>query len=386
MDVRIALIGYKFMGKAHSHAYHDLPMFFPDLAKPVKQLLCGRTPGDLEVARDRFGWLGTQTDWRAAVMDPDVDAVDISVPSDAHKEIALTALRAGKHVFCEKPLALTLTDAREMLDVARRAGVVHMVGFNYRFAPAVRLAKSLIESGRLGTIYHIRAVFLQDWIVNPDFPLVWRLDRNVAGSGSLGDLGAHIIDLARYLVGEIAEVSGLSETFVKVRPAPAFMTGLSASVSEGAPMQPVTVDDATLFLARFAGGAVGSFEATRFALGHRCTNAFEINGSLGSVRFDFERMNELDVYLETDAPDVRGFRRVLATDPPHAYSEVWWPAGHTIGYEHTVVHEMAEWMDAIATKRDAVPSFADGVQCQAVMEAVELACRSRSWESVPLLI
>lgn len=386
MDVRVALIGYKFMGKAHSHAYHDLPMFFPGLSRPVKQILCGRTPTDLELARDQFGWLETETDWQRAVTRPDIDAVDISVPSDAHKEIALTALRAGKHVFCEKPLALTLADAREMLDLARLAGVVHMVGFNYRFAPAVRLAKSLIESDRLGTIYHIRAVFLQDWIVNPEFPLVWRLDRSVAGSGSLGDLGAHIIDLARYLVGEFTEVSGLSETFVKERPAPASMTGLSASVSQGGPMQPVTVDDATLFLARFSGGAIGSFEATRFALGHRCTNAFEINGSLGSVRFDFERMNELDVYLESDAPDVRGFRRVLATDAAHAYSEVWWPAGHTIGYEHTVVHEMAEWMEAISNKRGAVPSFADGVQCQAVMEAVERACLSRTWESVPFLI
>jgi len=382
MSIRVGLVGYKFMGKAHSHAYHDIPLFFPHLEPPVKQVLCGRSPDSLEEARARFGWQEAVTDWRELIARDDIDAIDISVPSNAHKEIALAAAAAGKHLFCEKPLALTLTDAQEMLAVARAHGITHMVGFNYRFAPAVMLAKSIIESGRLGKIYHMRAVFLQDWIVDPSFPLVWRLDRSVAGSGSLGDLGAHIIDLARYLVGEFQEVSGMSETFVKQRPAPTSMTGLSATKGEGGPLQDVTVDDATLFLARFANGALGSFEATRFALGHRCTNAFEINGSLGSVRFDFERMNELEVYFESDAEDVRGFRRVIATDPAHAYSDIWWPAGHTIGYEHTVVHCIAQWLEAIRDKRAAVPVVEDGVQCQAILEAVEQSIAQKTWVTV----
>lgn len=381
-DIRMAMIGYKFMGKAHSHAYHDMPLFFPQLPRPVKQVICGRTPGDLEQARQRFGWQEAVTDWQAVVKRDDLHAIDISVPSDVHKDIALAAAAHGKHIFCEKPLALTLKDAKAMWQAARNAGIVHMVGFNYRFAPAVRLAKSLIDSGRLGRIYHMRAVFLQDWIVDPQFPHVWRLDKSVAGSGSLGDLGAHTIDLARYLVGEFQEVVGMEETFVKQRPMSASMTGLSAKADATAPMRDVTVDDATIFLARFAGGALGSFEATRFALGHRCTHAFEINGSRGSVRFDFERMNELEVYLESDDEDVRGFRRVLATDPPHAYSDVWWPAGHTIGYEHTVVHAVAEFLEAIRDGRQAVPDFGDGVMCQAVLEAVERSIATRSWVAV----
>jgi predicted dehydrogenase len=282
-------------------------------------------------------------------------------------------------LFCEKPLALTLEDAREMLHEAEKAGVKHMVGFNYRFAPAVQLAKKLVEEGRLGSIYHFRAWFLQDWIVDPDFPLVWRLQKEVAGSGSHGDLGAHLIDLAHFLVGDIDEVIGMSETFIKERPLPTSMTGLSAKGSKDAPRGEVTVDDATLFLARFANGALGSFEATRFAPGHRCTNSFEINGSLGSVKFDFERMNELEVYFTSDAEDVQGFRRVLATDPAHAYSEAWWPPGHTIGYEHTFIHETVELMKAMQEDRQPNPDFRDGVKCQEVLEAVDRSIEGRRW-------
>ncbi|MCY0875093.1 MAG: Gfo/Idh/MocA family oxidoreductase [Firmicutes bacterium] len=381
-DIRMAMIGYKFMGKAHSHAYHDMSMFFPHLPTPIKQVICGRTTGELEEARRRYGWQEAQTDWQEVVARADIDAIDISVPSNVHRDIALAAAAQGKHIFCEKPLALTLEDSKAMWQAAQTAGIVHMVGFNYRFAPAVRLAKSIIESGRLGRIYHMRAVFLQDWIVDPQFPHVWRLDKSVAGSGSLGDLGAHTIDLARYLVGEFKEVIGVEETFVKQRPMSESMTGLSAKAGSDAPMKEVTVDDATIFLARFQGGALGSFEATRFALGHRSTHAFEINGSKGSVRFDFERLNELEVYFESDDDDVRGFRRVLATDPAHAYSDVWWPAGHTIGYEHTVVHAVAEFLEAIRDGRQAVPDFGDGVMCQAVLEAVERSCDTRSWVHV----
>jgi predicted dehydrogenase len=377
--INVGMVGYKFMGKAHSHAYRDLPMFFPQAAKPVMKLICGRDESGVAQAAEQFGWEGYVTDWRRLLDRDDIDLIDINAPSDAHKEIAIAAAKAGKHLFCEKPLALTLADAREMLQAAEAAGVKHMIGFNYRFAPAVQLAKKLVQEGRLGQIYHFRAWFLQDWIVDPDFPLVWRLRKEVAGSGSHGDLGAHLIDLARFLVGDISEVIGMSETFIKERPLPASMTGLSAKGSKDAPRGAVTVDDATLFLARFANGALGSFEATRFAPGHRCTNSFEINGSKGSVKFDFERMNELQVYFTDDASDVQGFRRVLATDPAHAYMEAWWPPGHTIGYEHTFVHEVLELVNALEEERQPVPNFVDGVKCQEVLEAVDLSIAERRW-------
>lgn len=376
---RIGMIGYKFMGKAHSNAYKSLPMFFPQALKPEMAVLCGRNAEDLKQAAEQLGWQEQVTDWRELIAREDIDLVDINAPSDVHKEIALAAAKAGKHLFCEKPLALSLADSREMLEAAEAAGVAHMVGFNYRFSPAVRLAKKLIDSGRLGRIYHFRAWFLQDWILDPEFPLVWRLQKEIAGSGSLGDLGAHLIDLAHFLVGDIGEVTGLSETFIKERPLAAEMTGLSAKGSADGPRGEVTVDDATLFLARFANGAIGSFEATRFAAGHRSTNAFEINGSLGSVRFDFERMNELEVYLTSDDEDVQGFRRVLATDPAHEYAAAWWPPGHTIGFEHTFIHEVLELMNAIEEGRQPEPNFRDGVKCQAVLEAVERSVAERRW-------
>jgi predicted dehydrogenase len=381
-DIRVGMIGYKFMGKAHSHAYRDLPMFFPETLKPVMKAVCGRDEKGVSAAAKQFGWESYVTDWRELVKRDDIDLIDINAPSDAHKEIALAAAAAGKHLFCEKPLALTLADSREMLEAAEKAGVKHMVGFNYRFAPAVQLAKKLVEEGRLGRIYHFRAWFLQDWIVDPTFPLVWRLQKEVAGSGSHGDLGAHLIDLAHFLVGDMTEVIGMSETFVKERPLPASMTGLSAQGSKDGPMGQVTVDDATLFMSRFANGALGSFEATRFASGHRCTNSFEINGSKGSVKFDFERMNELQVYFTDDAEDVQGFRRVLATDPAHAYAQAWWPPGHTIGYEHTFIHEVVELMEAFRENRQPVPNFVDGVKCQAVLEAVERSVEERRWVSI----
>ncbi|MFC4809925.1 Gfo/Idh/MocA family protein [Paenibacillus sp. GCM10023250] len=385
-EVRIGMIGYKFMGKAHSHAYRDLPMFFPDAPAPVMNAICGRDEAGVREAAKRYGWAHAVTDWRELVARPDIDVVDINAPSDAHKEIAVAAAKAGKHLLCEKPLALSLADAREMLAAAEAAGVKHMAGFNYRFAPAVRLAKKLIDEGRIGRIHHFRAVFLQDWLVDPGFPLVWRLKKEVAGSGSHGDLNAHLIDLARYLVGEIDEVAGMNETFVRRRPIAESMSGLHAQGSADGPAGEVTVDDATLFLARFAGGALGSFEATRFAAGHRCTNGFEINGSAGSVRFDFERMNELEVYFAGDAADVQGFRRVLATDPAHAYMEAWWPPGHTIGFEHTFVHEALELMEAIRDDRQPEPNFRDGIRCQEVLEAVDISIAERRWVAISELM
>ncbi len=381
-QINVGMVGYKFMGKAHSQAYKEAPMFFPDAPQPVMKAICGRDQAGVEQAARQFGWEGAVTDWRELISRDDIDVIDINAPSNVHKEIALEAARAGKHIFCEKPLALTLADSREMLKAAEDAGVKHMVGFNYRFAPAVMLAKKLVEEGRLGRIYHFRAWFLQDWIVDPNFPLVWRLDKTVAGSGSHGDLGAHLIDLSHYLIGDMTEVIGMSETFVKERPLAASMTGLSAKGSADAPKGEVTVDDATLFLSRFENGALGSFEATRYASGHRCTNSFEINGSKGSVKFDFERMNELQVYFTDDAEDVQGFRRVLATDPAHAYMDAWWPAGHTIGYGQTFTHEVVELMKAIEEDRQPVPNFVDGVKCQAVLEAVDRSIEERRWVSI----
>ncbi len=379
---RVGMVGYKFMGKAHSHAYRDLPMFFPEVAIPEMKLICGRNETAVSQAAKQFGWQNFCTDWKELINRADIDIVDINAPSDTHKEIALAAAQAGKHIFCEKPLALSLSDSREMLKAAEKAGITHMVGFNYRFAPAVILAKKLIDEGRLGRIFHFRGVFLQDWIVDPDFPLVWRLQKEIAGSGSHGDLGAHVIDLAHYLVGSMSEVIGMSETFIKERPQASSMTGLSAKGTKNAVMGKVDVDDATCFMAKFENGALGTIEATRFAPGHRCTNAFEINGSKGSVRFDFERMNELQVYFRDDAADVQGFRKVIATDPAHAYMDAWWPAGHTIGYEHTFIHEIVEFMNALTEKRQPIPNFNDGVKCQAVLEAVDRSVSEKRWVSL----
>jgi predicted dehydrogenase len=382
-QLRIGMVGYKFMGKAHSNAYRALPMFFPDAKiKPKMSVICGRNEDAVKQAAEQFGWAEVETDWRALIERDDIDLIDINAPSNVHKEIALAAAQAGKHIFCEKPLALTLADSREMLAAAEKAGIKHMIGFNYRFTPAIQLAKKLIESGRLGKIYHFRAWFLQDWIIDPTFPLVWRLQKEIAGSGSHGDLGAHLIDFAHYLVGDMEEVIGMSETFIRERPLASEMTGLSAKGSSEGPKGEVTVDDATVFMTRFVNGAMGVFEATRFAAGHRSTNSFEINGSKGSVKFDFERMNELEVYFTDDDEDVQGFRRVLATDPAHAYSEAWWPAGHTIGFEHTFTHEMLELMNAIDEDRLPSPNFNDGVKCQAVLEAVERSVEERRWVSI----
>lgn len=378
--VNVGMVGYKFMGKAHSQAYASLPMFFPDALKPRMKVICGRHEEGVSQAAAQLGWESHVTDWRDLMARDDIDLIDINTPSDTHKDIAVAAAEAGKHIFCEKPLALSLADAREMLQAAESAGVKHMIGFNYRFVPAVRLAKKLVDEGRLGRIHHFRAVFLQDWLVDPQHPLVWRLQKNIAGSGAHGDLNAHIVDLAHYLVGDIEEVIGMNETFIKERPVlPGDRERLAADTGEREQMGPVDVDDATLFLARFAGGAVGSFEATRFANGRRCMNSFEINGSKGSVRFDFERMNELEVYFTDDAEDVQGFRRVIATDPAHAYMNAWWPPGHGIGFAETFVHEVFELTESIREDRLPVPSFYDGVKCQEVLDAVDLSIAQRQW-------
>jgi predicted dehydrogenase len=378
--INVGLVGYKFMGKAHSNAYRQVAHFFPDVAlRPVLHTLCGRDAVAAQAAADLLGWANVETNWRTMLSGDAVGLVDISTPGDSHAPIAIAAAESGKHIFCEKPLANTLAEARQMRDAVERAGVVGMVNFNYRRVPAIQLAKRLIDDGRLGKIYHWRAVYLQDWIMDPSFPLVWRLQKDQAGSGAMGDLGAHIVDLARMLVGEIASVTGLTETFIKQRPLEAGTnSSLGATAGEG--MGEVTVDDAALFLARFASGAVGSFEVTRFAKGRANYNSFEINGSKGSVRFNLERMNELEVLLEDEQTDVAGFRNVLVSNGAvHPYWSAWWPAGHIIGWEHTFTHSVYDLLNGIAAGKSPAATFDDGVRCQAVLDAVERSAGSKTW-------
>lgn len=380
--LNVALIGYQFMGKAHSNAYRQVSRFFPELnIEPRLKLLCGRNEARVREAAERFGFEEIETDWKSAVSRPDIDIVDVSTPGNLHAPIAIEAARQGKIVLCEKPLANTLSEAREMVSAVNQNGVMHGVFFNYRKAPAVALAKRLIESGQLGDIYHFRGTYLQDWIVDPNFPLVWRLDKSVSGSGAHGDLNAHLIDLAQWLVGDIAETCAMMTTFIKQRPKLAEIDdrlGGSASQEKG----DVTVDDAACFLARFSNGAIGTFEATRFALGRKNYNRFEINGSKGSLAFNLERMNELEVYFESDAPGVKGFRTVQATEGDHPYVSAWWPAGHIIGYEHTFTHLIRDALEAIDRGEQPSPNFNDGLKCQAVLEAAQTSANERRWVTV----
>ncbi|HEY0805064.1 MAG TPA: Gfo/Idh/MocA family oxidoreductase [Pseudonocardiaceae bacterium] len=374
------MVGYAFMGAVHSQAWRTVGRFFDLPTEPVLAAVCGRHASEVRAAASRQGWASVETDWKVLVERDDIDVIDICTPGDSHAEIAIAALAAGKHVLCEKPLGNTVAEASAMADAAeraRRAGQRSMVAFNYRRVPALALARRLIESGRLGTIRHVRAQYLQDWISDPDFPLVWRLQKESAGSGALGDLGAHIVDLAQFLTGQrISGVSALLETFVTERPLAGTSSGLSASGN--AERGRVTVDDAALFTARFDGSAIGVFEATRFATGRKNAMRIEVNGSAGSIAFDFESMNELSFHDHTEDPDTAGFRRILATEPGHPYMDAWWPPGHLIGYEHTFVHEVKDFIQAIADGVDPAPSFADGLQVQRVLAAVEASATDRS--------
>jgi len=374
-QVRIGMVGYKFMGKAHSHAFRDIPFFFDTDVVPVLQAIAGRDEQGVRQAAEKMGWASYETDWRRLIERDDIDVIDIVTPNNTHAEIAIAAAKAGKHIICEKPLALTLEQSLEMLEAVKKAGVVHMICHNYRFAPAVQFAKKLIEQGRLGKIYHIRATFLQDWLMDPNFPLIWRLRKEVSGSGTHGDIGAHIIDLARFLVGEFSEVVGMMETFIKERPLGDMDINLKGRVEDGK-WGEVNVDDASAFLARFENGALGVFEATRFSRGNRAGNRFEINGERGSIRWDMENMNNLQVYLEDDEPGLQGFRTINCTEVEHPYAGAYWPAGHIIGYEHTFINLLVEMMNGISKGYSPAPNFEDGVRNQAVLEAVEQSVRT----------
>lgn len=379
--IRIGMVGYKFMGKAHSLAYRNLPFFFDLDAEPVMQAIAGRDEAGVKAAAEKLGWASYETDWRRLIERDDIDAIDIGTPNYMHAEIAIAAAKAGKHVICEKPLSMNVKESLQMLVAVKHAGVVHMMGHIYRFAPAIQYAHQLIRNGELGQIYHMRAVYLQDWIMDPSFPLVWRLRKDVAGSGANGDLAAHIIDLARFLVGEVKEVTGMMETFIKKRPVGEMTGGLEAETTSNR-FGEVDVDDAVAFLARFENGAMGTFEATRFAKGNRNGNRSEINGSKGSIRWDLENMNNLQVYLDSDEPGLQGFRTINCTESEHPYASAYWPAGHIIGYEHTLINLLSEFIQGISKGRSPAPNFEDGLRNQCVLEAVERSSATRQWVNI----
>jgi predicted dehydrogenase len=368
-EIGVGMLGYAFMGKAHTNALKKLPyMMYPPVAIPRLVGICGRTKDATETAAKRFGYQHAYTDWKEMLKNPDVQVFDNGGPNDAHAEPSIAAAQAGKHVFCEKPLARTALEARMMLDAVQKAGVKHMVAFNYRFVPAIVQAKQLIASGALGRIFHFRAVYLQEWIIDPNFPKIWRLDKKVAGSGALGDLGAHIIDLGRFLVGEPKSVMGMTRTFVEERPMP-----------DGRGRGKVDVDDAFVALLDFENGALGTVEASRFCQGRRNYNSIEINGENGTITFNLERFSELNVYWANEEPkETRGFHNVLIGEGYHPYMSNWWPSGHVIGWEHTFVHEFNHFFDCIVNNKPVAPwgaDFVDGyrnaVICDAVVESAQ---------------
>ena len=366
----VGMLGYAFMGKAHTNAYKTLDYIYtPPPAHPQLVAIAGRDRAHVEAAARRYGYEKAVTDWRDLVDDPEVQVFDNGAPNNLHAEPCIAAARAGKHIICEKPLARDAAEAKRMLKAAQAAGVVHMCAFNYRFVPALKLARDIITAGRLGRIYHFRAQYLQEWIMDPNFGMVWRLDASEAGSGALGDLGTHIIDLARFLVGEPASVNGVTATFIKER------------AGESGATQQVGVDDAFVAAVQFENGAIGTLEASRFARGRRNHQVIEINGEKGSIVFNVERLNELEVYLpeEEARQDAQGFRTVLVTEPTHPYVGAWWPQGHIIGWEHSFVHELKHFLDCVTTGRPVGPEgadFEDGYRASVVADAIVQSANS----------
>jgi len=367
-EIGIGMLGYAFMGKAHTNAYKTLPyMVYPPPALPRLVAIAGRNEEAVREAAHRYGYERYYTDWQQLLEDPRVQLFDNGGPNDLHAEPCIAAAQAGKHILCEKPLARTAQEARTMLEAVRQANVKHMVAFNYRFVPAIRQAYELIKSGALGQIYHFRAIYLQEWIADPNFPLVWRLRKGVAGSGALGDLGSHIIDLARFLIGEPSSVMALMKTFVKERPLP-----------DGSGMGEVGVDDAFEAIVEFENGAIGTLEASRFSPGRKNHQVLEINGSKGSISFNLERLNELEVFWTNGPKETQGFTNVLVTEAYHPFWSYWWPHGHIIGWEHTFVHEIAHLLDAIVHDRDVAPygaTFEDGYRNAVICDAIEQSSR-----------
>jgi predicted dehydrogenase len=368
----VAMIGYRFMGRAHSNAWRQAPCFFDLPADLRLKTICGRDQSATRKAARQLGWERSETDWRRVMEDPEIDIVDICTPNDSHCEMAVAAAAAGKGILCEKPLARNVREAETMVRAVRKAQVANMVCHNYRRVPAIVLAREMIDAGALGNrIFHFYARYAQDWIVDPKFPLVWRLRSGVAGSGALGDIFSHVTDLGRFLVGEFREVCATTETFVKQRP-----------LEKGRQRGKVTVDDAVTMIGRFANGALASVEATRFAPGRKNSILLEINGSDGSLVFDLEEMNKLRFFSRRDPADRQGFREIMVTEPSHPYMKHWWPPGHLIGYEHTFVHTIADFVRAMVTRKKIAPDFEDGLRTQRVLEAVEKSARTKRWVSL----
>ncbi len=402
--LRVGMIGYGFMGKAHSNAWRQAPHFFPLKAKLELHTICGRNSAAVQSARAQMGWQFAATDWREVVESPLIDVVDINTPNDSHAEMAITAARAGKHVLCEKPLAMDVKQAEAMLAAAQKAKIAHMVCHNYRRVPAIALARKMIAEGTIGHIHHYHARYAQDWLVDPEAPMRWKLQKQFSGSGALGDIHVHIIDLARFLVGEFKEVSAMMHTFVKERP---ITDGIKASPTPPQPTKPaakskpggrvdplsarppqklakVNVDDASILIGRFENGALANLEATRYAPGRKNHMSFEINGSKGTLYFDLENMNHL-AFCETGGqPDRQGFRDILVTQVGgvHPYVGNWWRPGHSLGYEHTFVHTIADFVNACVDGKPAQPTFEDGLKNQRVLQAVEKSAETRKWVEV----
>ena len=374
--LNIGLVGTGFMGRAHSNAYRQAGTFFAHDLQPVLKAVCARDPAKTATFAANWGWESVETDWRALVERPDIDVVDIATPNDTHREIALAAFAAGKMVVCEKPLAMNAAEARAMAAAAERSGKPTMVFFNYRRIPAVTLARQFVDEGRLGRIFHYRAKYLQDWTISPNLAqggnTLWRLDADAAGSGVTGDLLAHSIDLALWLAGPIASVSAMTETFIKQRP----------RQDEPGVVAPVRIDDACAFLARFANGALGTFESTRYAAGRKNYNTFEINGERGSLAFDLEDAHQLQVYDRGDDSLARGWRTVQVWDGDHPYMKHWWVPGCAIGYEHTFTHAVSDFLYGLERGEQLVPDFRDGLATQIVCDAVLESAQTGAWKQI----
>jgi predicted dehydrogenase len=373
--LNVGIIGYGFMGRAHSNAYRRVGNFFDLEYQPVLKAVCGRDAAKAKLFADTWGYEVVETDWRSLIGRKDIDIIDICTPNNLHREIALAAAQAGKMILCEKPLAMNSQEGKEMVAAVEKAGVANMVWYNYRRVPAVTLAKKLIDEGRLGHIFHYRAVFLQDWTISAELPqggtALWRLDVAAAGSGVTGDLLAHCIDTAIWHNGRIDRVTAMTETFVKER-----KHNLTGKV------EPVGIDDACAFLARFENGSLATFESTRYARGHKALYTFEINGEKASIQWDLHDLHRLSYFDHRDESGLRGWRSIHVTDGEHPYMGRWWVPGLQIGYEHTFVHQVADFLDGLAQNRPASPTFGDALETQKVCDAVLQSSKTGQWVEV----
>ena len=371
-EINVGLIGTRFMGRAHSNAWGSVATHFDIDFRPVMKVSCGRNKDEHHMNfAAQYGWEEISDNWKEVIERDDIDIIDICTSNKTHFPIVMAAIDAGKHVICEKPLAMTADEAKKMADAAKKNGVVHMTAFNYRQVPAIIYAKLMIDAGKIGEIRHFDAVYYQDWLIDPEFPFVWRNDIAVAGSGAHGDMNAHLVDLARYLVGEVTSVNGIQNIFVHER-----------SSADGSGNKKVTADDATSFLCTFNNGAMGSFITSRFATGRKNYLKFELFGSKGSLKFELERLNELQYYSTTDEQGDQGFRTIIMTENVHPFINAWWPPGHIIGWEHTFIHEVKQFLDAISHKKELHPDFFDGWKTQQVMDAVVTAANEKKWVSI----